>query len=188
VPAEHEMNNDGRRKEPFSGQELLLEIVEATSPVTIAQARLLFEEYSDSIGVDLYFQGFADEVASLPGKYVPPKGGLFIAFLGGQLAGCVALRPLEPPDTAELKRLYVRPRARGHGLGRSLTQRATERAVQAGYRRIRLDTLSTMSDAQRLYRQLGFKEIAAYTFNPLPGAIFMELVLGESGADRTSPG
>jgi ribosomal protein S18 acetylase RimI-like enzyme len=155
----------------------MIEIVEAISPAAIDQACSLFVEYAESIGIDLSFQGFEDELESLPGKYVPPKGGLFLAFLNKALVGCVALRPLDTPGVAELKRLYVRPQARGAGLGRSLTERAIQRAIDAGYNRIRLDTLSTMHDAQRLYRKMGFVEIPPYTFNPIPGAVYMELKL-----------
>ena len=158
----------------------MTELIEATSPDAIEQVRVLFKEYAASIGVDLCFQAFADELRSLPGNYVPPHGGLFLAIVEGEPAGCVALRPLGTAGVAELKRLYVRPQARGHGLGRSLTERAIRRAIEAGFSRIRLDTLPTMVDAQRLYRQLGFKEIAPYTFNPLPGVTYMELVLNEA--------
>ena len=158
----------------------MTELIEATSPDAIEQTRVLFKEYAASIGVDLCFQGFADELSSLPGNYVPPRGGLFLAIVEGEPAGCVALRPLGTAGVAELKRLYVRSQARGHGLGRSLTERAIRRAIEAGFSRIRLDTLPTMVDAQRLYRQLGFKEIAPYTFNPLPGVTYMELVLNEA--------
>ncbi len=166
---------------PLRAQKHLIQIVEAISPTGIAQVRLLFEEYAASLGVDLCFQGFEEEVKSLPGKYAPPEGGLFLALSDGQPVGCVALRPLNTPDIAELKRLYVRPHARGSGLGRSLTQQAIERAITAGYDRIRLDTLPMMEDAQRLYRKLGFREIAAYTFNPVPGVTYMELILHETG-------
>ncbi len=153
-------------------------IFEALTNDQIAIARTLFEEYAASIGIDLCFQGFSEELKGLPGKYAPPDGGLFIATVNDQPAGCVALRPLEAPLVAELKRLYVRPTGRGLGLGLALTQKAIQRAREAGYRTIRLDTLPTMVDAQRLYRRLGFKEITAYRFNPVPGVTYMELELG----------
>ena len=155
----------------------MLTIVEALSPDLVETARRLFQEYADAIGVDLCFQGFPEELKTLPGKYAPPGGGLFIALMEGDPAGCVALRPIEPRETAELKRLYVRPAGRGHGVGRALAHNAIERAREAGYRAVRLDTLASMSDAQRLYRALGFREIPAYTFNPVPGAVYMELDL-----------
>jgi len=155
----------------------MLAIVEALSSVQIDSARTLFREYADSIGVDLCFQGFDDELKTLPGRYAPPRGGLFIALNDGQPVGCVALRPIDPEGTAELKRLYVRSTGRGLGVGRALALKAVERAREAGYHAVRLDTLATMNDAQRLYRGLGFREIPAYTFNPLPGVVYMELDL-----------
>jgi len=155
----------------------MLAIVEALSSDQIDIARTLFREYADSIGVDLCFQGFDDELQTLPGRYAPPRGGLFVAFNDGQPVGCVALRPIDPDPIAELKRLYVRPAGRGLGVGRALALKAVERAREAGYHAVRLDTLATMSDAQRLYRALGFREIPAYTFNPLPGVVYMELDL-----------
>ena len=147
------------------------------SPADLATARMLFREYADSIGVDLCFQDFETELATLPGAYRPPRGALLLAEGGGDAAGCVALRPLEPPAVAELKRLYVRPGARGAGLGAALTEAALESARAAGYVRIRLDTLPTMAAAQALYRRLGFHEIAPYRANPIPGALYMECEL-----------
>lgn len=152
-------------------------VVETLKPDLILIAKSLFLEYEASIGVDLSFQGFAKELKDLPGKYAPPAGGLFIASIDGNPLGCVALRPLEIELTAELKRLYVRPDGRGKGLGLALTNKAIQLVRDAGYRAVRLDTLSTMKDAQRLYRKLGFKEIPPYTFNPIQGTSFMELDL-----------
>ena len=144
------------------------------SPADLATVRLLFQEYADSLGVDLCFQDFATELATLPGAYRPPSGALLLAERDGEAAGCVAMRPLEPPLVAELKRLYVRSSARGTGVGFALTEAALDLARQAGYARIRLDTLPTMAAAQTLYRRLGFREIAPYRLNPIPGAFYME--------------
>jgi ribosomal protein S18 acetylase RimI-like enzyme len=154
------------------------EIIEALTEEHIEMARGLFQEYAGSIGIDLCFQGFEEELKSLPGRYAPPTGGLFLAFSGREPVGCVAIRPLEDIGIAELKRLFVRPSGRGMGLGEALAQRAISRAREVHYRRIRLDTLSTMQDAQRLYRRLGFKDIAPYTSNPIPDVVYMELDLG----------
>jgi ribosomal protein S18 acetylase RimI-like enzyme len=139
--------------------------------------RCLFEEYAASLDVDLGFQGFADELAGLPGRYAAPQGVLLLALLHGQPSGCVGVRPLEWPQVAELKRLYVRPRGRGHRLGERLSRAAMGFAGNAGYRRLRLDTLPSMASAQRLYQALGFREIDAYRFNPVPGTRYMEYVL-----------
>jgi ribosomal protein S18 acetylase RimI-like enzyme len=152
----------------------MLAIRPIDSPADLATARSLFREYADSIGVDLCFQDFETELATLPGAYRPPRGALLLAERRGEAAGCVALRPLEPPAVAELKRLYVRPSARGAGLGAALTEAALETARAAGYARIRLDTLPTMAAAQALYRRLGFREVAPYRLNPIPGALYME--------------
>lgn len=152
-------------------------VIEALEPEQVTIARSLFQEYADSIGVDLCFQGFDRELDDLPGKYSPPRGGLFIAFTDGNPMGCVAVRPLGTDGAAELKRLYVRPAARGKNLGLALTKTAIQRAREAEYSVIRLDTLPSMGDAQQLYRKLGFMEIPPYTYNPIPGAVYMELPL-----------
>ena len=139
--------------------------------------RELFQEYAGSLDVDLCFQGFAAELAGLPGAYLAPGGALLLARDAGQVLGCVALRPLEAPAIAELKRLYVRPNGRGRGAGLALTEAALTRARASGYRRVRLDTLPAMGEAQALYRKLGFVDIAPYRHNPIPGARYMELRL-----------
>ena len=139
--------------------------------------RELFREYADSLGVDLSFQGFEDELARMPGEYAPPRGALLLAGEGGEAAGCVAIRPLEPTDVCELKRLYVRPARRTGGLGRALTLAAIDEARRLGYARMRLDTLPSMVAARRLYTGLGFREIEAYRFNPIAGTRFLELEL-----------
>src|SRR4029077_14915934 len=120
------------------------------------------------------FQDFETELATLPGGYRPPSGALLLAEGEGPNGGGGALRRLEPPAVAELKRLYVRPNARETGLGAALTEAVLERAREAGYTRVRLDTLPTMAVAQALYRRLGFREVAPYRLNPIPGALYME--------------
>ena len=150
----------------------------SVSPEDVTEARALFLEYAASLGVDLSFQDFETELATLPGAYVPPTGALLLAERAGLVIGCVALRPLDPPAVAELKRLYVRPAGRGTGAGRALTQAILERARQAGYERVRLDTLPDMRKAQDLYRALGFVGISPYRHSPVPGTVFMELDLG----------
>jgi len=154
-----------------------LTLAQAESTTQIAQARELFLEYAQSLGFSLCFQNFDKELAELPGHYAPPEGRLLLAECRGQLAACVALHKLEP-GTCEMKRLYLRPQFRGHGLGRALAERIIAEARQIGYPRMRLDTVEpVMKDAVALYRRLGFKEIAPYCPNPIAGALYMELEL-----------
>ncbi len=153
-----------------------VEVRQVSSPAEVEAVRQLFREYAASLSVSLAFQGFEAEVAGLPGAYTPPGGELLLARAAGVPAGCAALRPLGE-GTVELKRLYVRPEYRGLGIGRQLVGMAIVRAEELGYRRLRLDTLPEMAAAQQLYERFGFYEIAAYTFNPVPGTRFMELKL-----------
>jgi len=155
----------------------MIEIEIATFPQDTEVVRSLFREYAAGLGVDLGFQDFEAELAGLPGKYQAPGGRVLIARRGLEVLGCVAMRPLREGG-CEMKRLYVRPEARGEKLGRRLTQRICQEARLAGHARIFLDTLASMASAQQLYRELGFREVAPYVFNPLPGTRFMALDLG----------
>jgi ribosomal protein S18 acetylase RimI-like enzyme len=154
----------------------MTEIRPAQFPLELDAVRGIFREYAESLGVDLAFQGFEAEMAALPGKYAPPGGRLLLAWRGPELLACVAMRPLEGGD-CEMKRLYVRPQARGEKLGRLLAERICSEAQQAGYARICLDTLPTMASAQGLYKSLGFKAIAPYVFNPIEGTQYLALDL-----------
>lgn len=146
------------------------------SPQDLDAVRALFREYAASLDVDLSFQNFQEELGSLPGEYAPPSGRLLAAWRDGEIAGCVALRAISQ-QICEMKRLYVRPVARGRGLGRMLAERIIEEACSIGYEAMRLDTLPSMDRAILLYRDLGFVEIAPYRHNPVPGSRFMELRL-----------
>lgn len=138
--------------------------------------RELLREYQQALGISLCFQGFADELRDLPGDYRPPTGRLLIAFHDAQPIGCVALRSLDH-IRGEMKRLYVRPAARGLGAGRALVDRLLAEAAVIGYAEIVLDTLPSMTAAQRMYRQLGFRDIPPYCANPVDGARYLGLAL-----------
>ena len=150
----------------------MIDIRPADLPRDLAVTRMLFREYQQGLGIDLCFQDFETELATLPGKYAPPGGRLLLAWDGLEAVGCVALRPIAD-DACEMKRLYVRPTVRGQQLGRRLAERVCDEARAAGYRRICLDTLPTMTAAVALYTALGFAPIAPYVFNPIEGAIFL---------------
>ena len=160
----------------------MLSIVDALAVDGLLTVRCLFEEYAASLGIDLCFQGFEEELATLPGSYAPPAGRLLLAFEDAEVAGCVALRQLKP-GICEMKRLYVRPAFRSLGVGRMLAQRVIQEGREAGYRSMRLDSLPSMGAALALYRDLGFREIEPYRDNPVDGAVFLELHLNRSLRD-----
>lgn len=161
-----------------------IDVMQADGAAALDAARAIFREYAEGLGVDLCFQDFEAELASLPGDYAPPGGALLLALVDGQLAGCGALRPLpevDYPNACEMKRLYVRRAFRGFGLGRLLAQALIDRATQAGYSTLLLDTLDDMEAARGLYGSLGFEEIPPYYFNPVPGAHYLKVALDDPG-------
>jgi putative acetyltransferase len=152
-----------------------MQILEANPGRDLDQARTLFREYAAEWNINLCFQNFEVELASLPGCYARPSGCLLLARDDEEVAGCAALREFAP-GIAEMKRLYVRPSYRRVGLGRQLAERIIEQAWSGGYARMRLDTLARMESAVALYENLGFQRIAAYRVNPEPDVLYMELV------------
>ena len=145
----------------------------AEGPEDMAHIRALFLEYAESLGFSLCFQGFDEELADLPGRYGPPYGRLLLARVGGAVAGGVGLRPIGD-GVCEMKRLYVRPEWRRHGVGRRLAAAIVEAGRDLGYFAMRLDTLRRMAPAMALYRMLGFVEVPAYYDNPLGDVVYFE--------------
>lgn len=154
-------------------------ITPASTPQDLTSITTLFQAYATALGLDLSFQDFTNELATLPGKYAPPTGGLLLAksTSTGEAIGCVGVRPLEPKGVCEMKRLYVSPAGRGTGIGKALGEAIIAEAKRLGYRTMRLDTLASMTSALRLYRSLGFQDIEAYYANPLEEVVYLELKL-----------
>ena len=158
-----------------------IRLVSPETPELLDATREIFREYAKSLAVDLCFQNFEAELATLPGEYEPPSGCLLLAFVDNALAGCAALRALRDSDYAnacEMKRLYVRPAFRRFGLGRLLAQALLDEAQRAGYSEVLLDTLDDMEAARGLYATLGFEEVPPYYYNPIPGAHYLKAQLG----------
>ena len=147
-------------------------MLELTNATDMSIVRELLLEYAAETGIDLEFQGFSEEVSTLPGHYDP----IVIASWSGIPAGCVALRALDR-DTCEMKRLYVRPAFRGKKVGRALAERIIDAARRAGFKSMRLDTLPSMHSAIAMYESLGFHDIPPYRFNPVEGTRYLELDL-----------
>lgn len=157
-----------------------LRLIGPDTPDLMAATRQVLREYASSLNVDLCFQGFEAELASLPGEYAAPAGQLLLALVDDEVAGCGAFRPLPDVDFAnacEMKRLYVRPAFRRFGLGRLLAQRLLDDARRAGYSVMLLDTLDDMESARELYATLGFADIPPYYYNPIPGAHYLKAEL-----------
>ena len=160
-----------------------IHLVTADTPARLDAARLILREYAESLGIDLCFQDFDRELATLPGEYAPPGGLLLLAYVDEELAGCGAFRALADVDYAnacEMKRLYVRRAFRRFGLGRLLAQALLDRATEAGYSTMLLDTLDDMEAARGLYATLGFEDVPPYYFNPIAGAHYLKADLAAS--------
>jgi putative acetyltransferase len=153
-----------------------LKFIHAESKEEILQVKKLFTEYAASLDFDLCFQNFDKELSELPGDYALPDGRLLLALDGKKTAGCVALRKISK-DTCEMKRLYVKPESRGKRIGKVMAEYVIDEARKIGYSRMQLDTVPSMKEAVSLYQSLGFKKIEPYRYNPVEGAIFMELIL-----------
>lgn len=155
-----------------------IQIAQAVSDADLAAVAALFRAYEASLDVDLDYQGFAGELASLPGQYAPPRGALLLArSYDGTALGCVALRPTADPARCEMKRLYVPDAGRGLGIGRRLMHAAIDSARDIGYREMLLDTLPSMAAAQGLYRAAGFQPVDPYYDTPVAGTVFLRLML-----------
>jgi len=154
----------------------MIQIINVQEQDQYQKVRELFMQYADSLDFDLEFQGFSQELATLPGHYAPPDGCILLAEESGRFLGCVALRPLED-KICEMKRLYIKPDYRGRGIGRILACSIIDRAREIGYAKMRLDTISTMQEARTLYYSIEFKNIKAYRYSPLDEPSFMELEL-----------
>ena len=160
-------------------------IVEATTPGEAAAVKGLFQEYARSLDFDLCFQDFDGEMDRFPEAYAAPAGALLLACVEREPAGAVGLRPLAgEPGGCEMKRLYVRPRYRGLGLGRGLAATVLDAAAARGYRVMRLDTIATMAAARSIYAGLGFEPGAPYYDNPIEGVVYYRREL----ADLHAPG
>jgi len=146
-------------------------IAPARSRIELTSAAALFHAYAASLPIDLSPQGFSQELESLPGLYAPPQGELLLAKRGDHVLGCIAVKPLEPPRVAEIKRLFVRPQARKGGVGKALVEAAIAVAQSLGYGEIKLDTLPQMEGANALYKSKGFVSIPPYGSHPYPGLI-----------------
>lgn len=152
----------------------MIKILQAETHEQIELVQTLFREYEKWLDLDICFQNFEEELQNLPGKYAAPDGRLFLAFVDGKIAGCVALRKLEE-NICEMKRLFVREEFRGIGLGEKLIEKLIVEAHSIGYKKMRLDTLpDKMQKAAKLYTSHGFQEIAPYYHNPYTETIFME--------------
>jgi AcrR family transcriptional regulator len=156
-----------------SGQ---LVVREADPSGEMEEMRALFREYAAELGEDLTFQGFHEELQELPGEYAPPGGSLYLAFFGGNPAGCVAMRRIND-STCEMKRLFVRPQYRRQKVGEALVRTIIASARTRGYGVMKLDSLIRLKAAYQLYRRFGFRETNPYIYNPLPGAVYMEVDL-----------
>ncbi len=149
----------------------------ASAAQDVADARRLIRAYTDALGIDLAFQDLEGELANLPGQYSPPDGAVLIGRDdSGAAIGCVGLRKIGA-GVCEMKRLYVAPQARKTGLGRALSEAIIGKARAAGYREMRLDTISDMAAAIGVYRALGFRRIPPYYETPVPDTVFMSLSL-----------
>jgi len=145
----------------------------AVTPAQYEAAREIFQRYARFLGLDLEYQGFTDELATLDRMYGPPRGCLLLARKGEEFVGVVGLREFES-GVAEMKRMYVLPEHQGEGIGSALTRAFIEQAGELGYRCIRLDSVRSLHRAIELYRKFGFEETEPYRYNPYPDAVYME--------------
>jgi len=158
-------------------QKMTTHIKQVAGTSDLGAVRILFREYADSLSFDLSFQDFEKELESLPDRYAFPEGCLLVAENQGGVVGCVGVRKIDD-GVCEMKRLFVRPEYRDTGIGRKLAMEIIRTAIRLGYSRMRLDTTPSMNAATSLYRSLGFYDTVPYCYNPVPGAVYLELDLG----------
>jgi ribosomal protein S18 acetylase RimI-like enzyme len=154
----------------------MIKIIKAVSRDDLAEVRNLFLEYSASLDFSLDFQNFEIEIKNLPGEYSMPGGKLYLALYKNKAAGCIALRKIDN-DYCEMKRLFVRSCYRGLKIGKALIEIIINEAKKMNYKFMRLDTVPSMQAASKLYEEFGFKKILPYRYNPVDGAVYMELKL-----------
>ena len=152
----------------------MVSVRKATFPQDETEVLSIWREFVASPSVDLGFQGYEDEFANLPGKYGAPTGCLLLGTVVGSVQGCVGFRRVNT-EICEMKRLYVRPSARGHGLGRRLVEDLIAEARNAGYGEIRLDVLAEFEAARKLYTDMGFEPAEPVSHNPLADTTFLGL-------------
>jgi len=154
----------------------MIEYIQITTDAAYQAAALLFKEYAQWLDIDLGFQNFSEELLQLKKMYGPPAGGIILAKNENDFVGSVAIRKIDT-ETAELKRMYVKPSSQKQGIGNRLVEEAILLAKKCGYKKIQLDTLNTMQPAIKLYKQYGFYEIPAYYYNPEKTAVYFEMIL-----------
>ena len=161
----------------------MITLKEALTDDVFGLAEKLFQEYAESLGVDLEFQNFSEELSNIQNQYSRPNGVLILAIEAGfRPMGCFGVRPMEGP-ICELKRMYLRKQARGKGIGKLMLKKSISMARELGYEKMRLDTLPSMQSAIKRYQSMGFYEIGPYRYNPIEGTKYFEIEVMNQPSD-----